>query len=94
MKMYHSVPNTKLPAYQAKQVVGIRLKRANDIVDIEDFEEEMESQEDQFDRDDEYMQVEEPEESIQQLDYYLENFGSQDNPIIFQGELYRFKPGI
>lgn len=48
------------------------------------------------------MQVEEPEEQPeehkptiqQQLDYYLDNFGGKDNPIVFQGELYRFKPGI
>jgi hypothetical protein len=28
------------------------------------------------------------------VDYYLNNFGTNDNPIVFQGELYRFKPGI
>jgi hypothetical protein len=52
-----------------------------------------------------YMQVEEQsndshtDESVDSsedkpADYYLNNFGSVENPIVFSGEVYRFKPGI
>jgi hypothetical protein len=30
---------------------------------------------------------------VKSVDYYLNNFGAIDNPIVFAGEVYRFKPG-
>lgn len=34
------------------------------------------------------------EEDVKPFNYYLQNMGSKENPIVFQGELYRFRPGI
>ncbi len=64
----------------------------NDLVEsCDDHIDDDEEDKEQFVRDDEYMQVEEsdehPEEHKptiqQQLNYYLDNFGGKDNPIVF-----------
>ena len=34
------------------------------------------------------------EEIPKPVDYYLHNFGTMENPIVFSGEIYRFKPGL
>ena len=39
-------------------------------------------------------ELEEEEVDVKPYDYYLLNMGSGENPIVFQGELYRFRPGI
>lgn len=88
-RMYHSIPNTKLPAYHSSKVNPPKLNIANDHVDIGDdhIDDNDDDDENLFDRGDDYMQVEEPEEELKKeenhLEYYLDNFGGKDNPIIF-----------
>ena len=96
----NAIPCPALSKYKTKQV--LRQDKGNDDVNSESEEEEEEEEKDDdnmpvearsnqesFDTDS--SGVEEPQKP---MEYYLNNFGVADNPIVFSGELYRFKPGI